>query len=239
MNQRDYLEVSTAADGATLQSRIVGFAHNLGFELASAAVAVDRPGQPPLFAMIGNTPDAVRNASRDPINVKRDPVLKRMKTMHVPFFYDQGLYVEENAGDIWETFAPHGYRTGIAVATHLPNGRHFLLGVDRYEPLPKSDTELTRLMADLHLLAVYGQQTALRVLLNEDAFQTPVTRLTPREREVLQWTAQGKSAWAVGEILKLSESTVLTHLRNIREKMGVSTKSQAVIRAVQLGLISV
>ncbi len=239
MQQRDYLEVSAAEDRATFERRLVDFAQNLDFELASAAVAVDRPGQQPMFEMIGNTPEAFKNASRDPSNVRRDPVVKRMKSLHVPFFYDQDLYVKEGAGDLWETFAPYGYRTGIAVATHLPGGKHFLLGVDRTKPLPESDEALTRLMADLHLLAVYAQQTAIRVLLQEEAFQAPVPRLTPREREVLQWTAQGKSAWAVGEILNMSEATVQTHLRNVREKMGVSSKHQAILRANALGLITV
>jgi DNA-binding CsgD family transcriptional regulator len=239
MEQRDYLDVSASADRATFERRLVAFAQNLDFDLASAAVAVDRPGEKPTFEMIGNTPEAFLSASRDPENVRRDPVVKRMKSLYVPFFYDQDLYVQEGAGDLWEEFAPFGYRTGIAVATHLPGGKHFLLGIDRSKPLPTSDSELTRLMADIHLLAVYAQQTAIRVLLQEDAFQTPVTRLTPREREVLQWTAQGKSAWAVGEILKMSESTVLTHLRNVRAKMGVSSKHQAILRAVSLGLITV
>jgi LuxR family transcriptional regulator, quorum-sensing system regulator SinR len=57
-------------------------------------------------------------------------------------------------------------------------------------------------------------------------------RLTPREREVLKWTAAGKSYWEIATILGISERTVRHFMTNAREKLGAVTNSQAVARAL-------
>ena len=237
MRHQDYLDVSASRDRATFEERLLRFAQNMDFGIVSAALAVDRPGEKPLFVMIGNTPQGFVEASRSFAGMQRDPVLKRLRSTSTPFVYDQSLYVEEDAADLWEEQAPFGYRTGISMALHMPAGRHFLLGVDRDEPLPAEDSALTRLLADLQLLAVYAQETAVRVLLPEATLLLPQLHLTTREREVLQWTREGKSAWAVGQILSMSEHTANYHLRNAMRKLGVSSKHIAILKATSLGLI--
>lgn len=62
-------------------------------------------------------------------------------------------------------------------------------------------------------------------------------RITLREREVLQWAADGKTKWEIGEILDISEHTVDKHLRYIREKLNVSSRAQIVAEAFRLNLI--
>jgi DNA-binding CsgD family transcriptional regulator len=238
MNHRDFQQLGLSTDRVSFEARLVTIMQSMDFELASAAIAVDRPGLPPIFEMVGNIPREWSEAARDPADVARDPVMRRMRNTSLPFAYDQQLYVREGAGDLWEAQAPFGYRTGIAFAMHLSGGRHFLLGVDRSSPLPTERDTANRLVADICLLAVHAQEAAFRVLLDEGPAPTPVPRLTQREIEVLNWTKAGKSAWAIGQILNMSEATVQAHLRNVRRKMGVSSKHQAILRAISLGLIS-
>jgi DNA-binding CsgD family transcriptional regulator len=57
-------------------------------------------------------------------------------------------------------------------------------------------------------------------------------RLTPREREVLQWLAGGKTDRDIGCILGISPRTVHKHLQRIYEKLGVETRTAAVARAM-------
>ena len=57
------------------------------------------------------------------------------------------------------------------------------------------------------------------------------------KREVLRWTSEGKSAWEVSVILGMSEHTVNFHLRNLMAKLDVTSKHQAVLKAMSLGLI--
>lgn len=237
MRLSDYYDVSQSPDRATFERRLVDFAHAMDFGRVSAALVVDCPGRDPAFVMLGNTPQEFLEASRDASQSRRDPVLKRMKAQGVPFTYDQKTYVEEDAADLWEEQARFGYHAGISMALHLPGGRHFLLGVDRDGNLPEDNQHLTRMMADLQLLAVHAQDAAVRLLLEEAHRRAGIPQLTAREQEVLRWTADGKSSWEVGQILGMSEHTVNFHMRNLMNKLDVSSKHLAVLRALSLGLL--
>jgi LuxR family quorum sensing-dependent transcriptional regulator len=61
--------------------------------------------------------------------------------------------------------------------------------------------------------------------------QQPV--LTPREREVLQWSAAGKTVDDIAIILGISRYTVETHLRNVRDKLEVSNLVHGVAEALR------
>lgn len=61
--------------------------------------------------------------------------------------------------------------------------------------------------------------------------------LSTRETEVLAMVAQGKSNPAIAAALFLSEATVKTHLLHVFEKLGVSDRTRAVTRAMELGLL--
>jgi LuxR family quorum-sensing system transcriptional regulator SinR len=61
--------------------------------------------------------------------------------------------------------------------------------------------------------------------------------ITPREREVLRWSAAGKSYWEIAVILGISERTVRFFMSNARQKLNVVSNTQAVAEAVWRGLI--
>jgi len=53
--------------------------------------------------------------------------------------------------------------------------------------------------------------------------------LTPREIELLSWVAQGKSNKEIGIILYIRPGTVTTHLKHIYTKLGVYSRTAAVV----------
>jgi len=61
--------------------------------------------------------------------------------------------------------------------------------------------------------------------------------LSPREREVLEQTANGRSAPEIARELHISTATVKTHLHNVYEKLGVSERAAAVAEAMRRGLL--
>ena len=67
----------------------------------------------------------------------------------------------------------------------------------------------------------------------------PDEPLTPREREVLEWLAEGLSNRGIAERLGISEHTVKFHIASVYGKLGVSTRAEAVRRGLRRGLISI
>jgi DNA-binding CsgD family transcriptional regulator len=237
MKLQECHEVAQASDISGLETRMVQLANDLDFEIISGALVIESPGGRSSLVRLGNTPQAFQSLSQSESIGKRDPVWRRLKRDSAPFIYDQTTYVNEHAGDLWEDMAAFGYKTGIAMALHLPRGLHFLLGVDRERALPEDDLRLTRMIADFHLLAAHAQIAALRLLGPKTLETTNELQLTSREIEILKWTAEGKSAWAVGQILSTSENNVNYHVKRMLTKLGVATKHQAAARARWLGLI--
>jgi DNA-binding NarL/FixJ family response regulator len=68
--------------------------------------------------------------------------------------------------------------------------------------------------------------------------QAAVERLTERELEVLRLAAQGDTNRAIGHKLGISDRTVQGHLANIFGKLGVSTRTEAVLLAMKQGWIT-
>ena len=88
------------------------------------------------------------------------------------------------------------------------------------------------------LLAAFQAEAHKR----EDPASRPPARplvepLSPRELEVLQLMAQGRSNQEISERLFLALSTVKGHNRNIFDKLQVQRRTEAVARARELGLL--
>lgn len=236
----DYQEVGRSATAAELQANLVRCANEMDFGLVSAVLMRGDYDDPDVkIRAVSNTPEAFIEVFKSLDEARADPVLRRIMRSSTPFFYDQKLYVEAGAADLWDAQAPFGYCTGICVGLHLRDGRHFVIGVDRPKRLPRSEIQLTRMLADLQLLAVHAQGAAENIFgpdLDDDTGDDR-PHLTPRELECLKWTMEGKSAYVTGRILSVSASAVNFHLQNAMRKLGVASKHQAVLRCVNLGML--
>jgi DNA-binding NarL/FixJ family response regulator len=73
----------------------------------------------------------------------------------------------------------------------------------------------------------------------ERAMETAFSRLSPREREVLQLIAEGKSTKEVAACLDVSIKTAETHRRNLMEKLQVDSVAELTKCAIREGLTSV
>jgi DNA-binding CsgD family transcriptional regulator len=236
MLQGGYLSVMESKTPADFQSEVVRFAQSLGFDTVTATAIIDQSAAPSDFYVVDNTPVAYEQSFSDRGLAKIDPVMQHCKRAAVPIIWDQETYVASGHGNLWEHQARFGYRTGVALALHLPEGRHFFLGVDRDRALSIKPRTLTRIVAELQLFAVHAQDAAFRIFAPQPkSLEKPP--LTPREVEALRWTMDGKTAWEVGTIMSISERTAVLHLQNAMHKLGCVNKHQAVLKAIRLGLI--
>jgi two-component system invasion response regulator UvrY len=86
-----------------------------------------------------------------------------------------------------------------------------------------------------YLDANLAQKLALEDI--EGAGKSPVERLSEREFEVFIRLARGESVQRIADDLKLSASTVGTHLYNVKQKLGVANQSELTLIAIRHGLI--
>ncbi|MBL0698453.1 response regulator transcription factor [Comamonas sp. JC664] len=81
----------------------------------------------------------------------------------------------------------------------------------------------------------------LRALPRDAALGPPTSApdaLTPREREVLGLLAEGLSNKAIADRLAISEHTAKFHVNAVLAKLGVQRRTEAVVRAAKLGLVT-
>jgi len=93
----------------------------------------------------------------------------------------------------------------------------------------------------LYLVALHYHNIARRTLL-ENALTGESTRrralLSPREREVLEWTAKGKTTWEISAMLGISYKSVEFHIEGAKRKLQVFNRTHAVAKAIMLNLLS-
>lgn len=237
MQYEQLVDVGESRDFADLERRLVAVAHAMEFPIISGALIRGRLHDAGVqIASLGNTPPGFVDIAKDLAETRRDPVMAKLMKVPTPIIYDQSTYVTAGAGELWEAQAPFGYKTGIAVKLHLPGDKHFLLGVDREDPLPPSGPERMRVIGALQLLAVHTVTVADRLLSPKLTCSLP--HLTNREMDVLTWTARGKTAWEVAALLRLGEKTVNFHLRNVMLKLGVKSKHHAVLKCIAAGVLT-
>lgn len=68
-------------------------------------------------------------------------------------------------------------------------------------------------------------------------FPTSVRALSARQQEILSWTSIGKSNWEIAKIMNISHANVKYHLDQVYQKLGVSSRADAVAYAKELGIL--
>lgn len=126
------------------------------------------------------------------------------------------------------SMAPRFERIPFVFLTALGDQRSELkgwhLGADDYLTKP----------VDFEVLAARIGARLARVARNTVPNQV---QLREREVETLTWAARGKTFEEIGTILSLSRRTVEFHLENARRKLGVATRTQALVKAATEHLI--
>lgn len=124
-------------------------------------------------------------------------------------------------------------KSGAAVALYGPNFEVAGVGIASTAGGVKPDRNILSLIRALS----YQFHSAYCEFDRPAAPSARIITLSPREREVLTYSAEGKGAAVVASILSISENTVNFHLKNIFRKLSVATTPMAVVKAIRLGLI--
>lgn len=214
----------------------VDFIRTVGGHTVAATVVKDHSHTLTEFQSVTNAPPAYLPAFEDMASAKLDPVSQHCKRSFSPIAWDQDLYVSRGRGDFWEHQSAFGYRSGISVAFHLPRGMHFMFGMDSDRRVLASKKDVQRLESDLHVFAAHSQAAAFDLCLpypKKAAHET----LPSGELDALRRSMDGLSNWEVGRAMGISETEVLLRIQRAMQRLGCTTKYEASLRAIKLGLV--
>ena len=144
------------------------------------------------------------------------------------------LLKQLTVNDVGRLFVEEATRMGLTDGLAIPTSglRHArgFFGVDNVaaEDLAKVDRSLMRAVA---------QHAHLRIDRIEEEHGAGIDGLSPREAEILNWVAAGKSNPEIAMILGISEATVGTHLKRLFTKLGVHDRVSAVLAGFKLGML--
>ncbi len=126
---------------------------------------------------------------------------------------------------VMQEAAEHGLKEGLCIPINDAKGFQAVVSMagEAIELPPKAKRAI-------HLLSIYAYGAAERL----SGRRQPVLRhLSARERDVLSYMANGLTVAQVGDVLMISETTVLTHLRKAKHKLGTRTVTHTVVEALR------
>lgn len=126
------------------------------------------------------------------------------------------------------SFADYNMRHGFSVPIHGLNGYQAGVSFAGFEI-----EDVKEANAAVQIIGIY----AFNRLAHLKSVCKKLRILTEREREVIRWTAAGKTAWDTGGILNIAEDTVNKHIASAMRKLNVHTRAQAVAESIRRGEI--
>lgn len=230
----DLIDLSAAPSmtEAPLSEFLDQLCDRLGFDYA--AYAGTNPVAGALHAYV-NYPDAWKAHYMAHDLHLRDPALRAAGRSIAPVDWRR-LVGLDGYRDVFGPAMDFGIgRFGLTVPVRGPYGDVGMLSVTGRMTEREWDARVARVVGDLQSVAVHIHDVVMR----SDALSRSLRHpsLSPREREVLQWSAAGKSQQDIADILGLSVRTVEVHLSSVRTKLVALTTAQAVGRGIALGLI--
>ena len=223
---------------ATWSGALFDVAADLGFGSVMVAVLPSRHANLETSFLRSNYSPAWRQRYEAEKLHYVDPTVQHCMSSVLPLVWQPDAFSRSEQKAVYEEASSYGIHSGITFPLHGCNGEIGLISfASDMRPGPAFNARLTEYMADLSLLRDYAFESSLPFLRAHSAAE-PVPHLTRRELEVLKWVMAGKSSWEISRITDCAEATVNFHISNIRQKFNVSTRQQALVKAIALGILN-
>ncbi|MCC0059717.1 MAG: autoinducer binding domain-containing protein [Rhodobiaceae bacterium] len=151
---------------------------------------------------------------------------------------------------VMEAAQDHKYQNGLVIPFHYRDhlGAYYSSVCTLFwkDPAPAFVKRLRLDRYEMHMVLLYWAQRTIDIgtrthrggrFRDRDSRGYEDIYLTDRERDVLLWAAQGKTSEDTGNILGISRETVDEYIKVCLEKLDAANRTQAVVKAIYLGLI--
>ena len=164
---------------------------------------------------------------------KIDPVVRFCRSASNPFSWDELTpSPAPRPREVMHRARDFGMNFGLTLPIHGLDGDTSCFSLSaRDRPFLNQFTRPA-----IHLMGIYAFERVRE--LDSKRAAVPAETLTNREIEVLTWSAAGKSAAKIAEILAITRRTAEMHVTNATRKLGAANKTEAVARALCQRLIS-
>lgn len=205
----------------------------LGFSYCAYGLRVPIPVTRPQVLVMNNYPEAWQKRYHEAGYIAIDPTVLHGRKSQAPVLWSDELFT--GAPGLWDEARSFGLRVGWAQSSLDGHGIGGMVTLarehDEITPAELAAKEIRmRWLVNMSHLALSRKMSARLV--------QPTSALTKREIEVLQWTADGKTAPEIGDILDVSNHTVVFHVSNAMRKLNASSRTAAAVKAAMLGLLN-
>lgn len=166
-----------------------------------------------------------------------DPTFSHCICKSTPLIWSPEIFSAQKQKEMYEEACGYGVRSGVTLPIHGAKGElGIVCFVSDIKPDKRFHQDARRTLSELSYFRDFIFESSLQFMKpSHQAEETvPITRC---ELECLKWCAAGKSSWEIGKILGCTEATVNFHFGNIRCKFNTKSRWQAVVKAINLGLI--
>lgn len=221
-------------DLQTAYRLVLDFFNNQGFEYCAFAAYLGTPQLHTSQVNLNNYPYDWNKLYEQNGYISKDSVVAHCNQSTLPVLWNETLFAR--APKHWRDLNRQGLKHGWTQSIHGQHDAHYSLFSVARSHCP---IDIEEHYANLGY-AIFASQRLHAIAskkLPDDALQAQKYHLSPREIEVLKWSAEGKTASEVGKILCLSERTVNFHVCSCMRKLNVTNKISAVARAAHIHVI--
>lgn len=163
-----------------------------------------------------------------------DPTVTHSLSSLVPFIWTDQMYGNASQQAFREEAHHYGLLAGVTFPIQNKDGGVSMLSLSLSSRSDDARGHIQQMLMWGPLVATLAHEVMSKIVKN---CQTAGPRLTKRENDVLQWIAAGKSTWEISKVLGISEHGVIHHVRNLLHKFDVTSRHQAVLKAISSGLL--
>jgi len=166
-----------------------------------------------------------------------DPTFAHCISKSIPQIWSPEIFAAGKPRDMYEEACGYGIKSGVTLPIHGPKGELGIVClVSDQKPGQQFHRQAIHCLSELACFRDFVFESSLRFIRQVNPGNNNV-QFTCRELECLKWSAAGKSSWEIGQMLNCTEATVNFHFSNIRRKFKTKTRQQAIVRAINLGII--
>ncbi|MCW8167697.1 LuxR family transcriptional regulator [Verminephrobacter aporrectodeae subsp. tuberculatae] len=214
-------------------SRIEDAAIALGFEHVAYGFQSPIPLSRPRVILLNNYPGSWQERYAQAGYLQIDPTVAHGRRSHAPIIWTDQVFA--GAQNLWDEARAHGLKVGWAQSSLDGLGACGIITLSR-SGQPLTTQELDAKQLNMRWFVQVAHIAFSRLLRCNSAIGSQA--LSKRELEVLKWSADGKSAQDIADILSVSKNTVDFHIKNSITKLQVTNKTAAVVHAALLGFLN-